>query len=719
MTAADLWEAFSRVDLDPDARALGDLTRRAAVVRVTELAERLRARGVRPAETVGLQGPNRPEWVLGLLALTAVGARPLLLPADSPPAETRRLLRAAGARRTLVTDHDQADQADHADRVVLRAEDEGTGGTLVPDGTGAAGAAPEAHAPGTVLLVSSGSTGTPKVVARSPRSVLDEGVRYHRAGLAGPDDRVLLPLPLSHAYALGWLAGALVAGAHVDPVPPSAVGAVHARLRERATVLVTVPGLARVLARRRALTDDAPFPALRRVMAGAGYVDAELDALWTRALGVGVSRNFGSSETGAVLWGEPGLPSGAVGRPMPGVRVDLLDPDGTPLPPDGAAQGELAVVLEDGSAHRLHDLAERDEDGIHRILGRARRGVVRRGARWVSTMEVESVLRAAPGVADVSVTVTGPDDSDDSGLTVEYVPADTELADPSRVRAYARAELAAYKVPDGFHPRFRLRRSAVGKAQAAPVYRPARGARPGTAAEHVLAAALTELGLPALLADGATAAGLARTVGLRADVLSSVLDTACALGLLVTDAASAGAPGDWAAAPDLTSAGRVLAARVRGGTPAAGTPSPAAPAGPPPPGTALREAVGELLAEAGVDGAVLEIGDGGAPPSPGTEYDACVVLGGIHGPAARLGSLAALLRPKGLLVVADAFVPDPLALTDATSRATVTRWLVDGHLHWWTTQELRAGLEAVGLRTESGDGAGPAPYAILTARKPS
>ncbi|MFF7534838.1 AMP-binding protein [Streptomyces bobili] len=709
MTARDLWQAFSRADRDPDALALGDLTRRTAVDRVTELARRLRAQGVRPAQPVGLQGPNRPEWVLGLLALIAADACPLLLPADSPPAETHRLLRTADARRTLVVDPDGADWA------VLTGESEGADRGLAG---GETGSEPPAHAPGTLLLASSGSTGTPKVVARSPRSVLDEGVRYHRAGLARPDDRVLVPLPLSHAYALGWLAGALVAGAHVDPVPPRAVGAVHARLRERATVLVTVPGLARVLARRRALADDAPFPALRRVMAGAGYVDAELDALWTRTLGVGVSRNFGSSETGAVLWGEPGLPSGAVGRPMPGVRVDLLDPEGRPLPGSGAAQGELAVVLEDGSTHRLHDLADRDEHGVHRILGRARRGVVRRGARWVSTMEVESVLRTAPGVADLSVTATGPDDSDDQGLTVEYVPADPELAAPRRLQAYARAELAAYKVPDSFQPRYRLRRSAVGKAQAAPVYRLA-AARPDTPAEQVLAAALAELGLPPLLAGGAAAADLARTAGLRADVLSPVLDTACALGLLATDSDSAGPPDAGVYPPDVVLAGRALAARVRGDAADEGPRPPAAPAGPPPPDEGLRAAVAGLLAEAAVDGTPLEIGDGGVPQSADAEYGACVVVGGVHGPAARLGSLAALLKPKGLLVVADTFVSDPLTLTDETSRTTVVRWLVDGHLHWWTVQELRAGLEAVGLRVEEIRAAEQAPYTILTARKTS
>ncbi|MEU5246321.1 hypothetical protein AB0G81_19795, partial [Streptomyces asoensis] len=401
------------------------------------------------------------------------------------------------------------------------------------------------------------------------------------------------------------------------------------------------------------------------------------------------------------------------------VRIDLLDPDGTPVPGGGAAQGELAVVLEDGSVHRLHDLADRDEDGVHRILGRARLGVVRRGARWVSTLEVESVLRAAPGVADVSVTATGVQDSDDQGLTVEYVPADTELASPARVQAYARAELAGFKVPDSFLPRYRLRRSAVGKTQAAPAYRLARGARAATMAEQVLAAALTELGLPPLLAQGGTAADLAATTGLRAEVLSPVLDTACALGLLVTDTFSAGAPGDWTLPPDVLPGGRALAARVRGETAPERPDPPAAPFGPSAVAKALRASVEALLAETAVDGSLLEIGDGAAPPATDAEHGACVVLGGVHGPAAGLGSLVALLRPKGLLVVADAFVDDPLALTDDMSRTLAVRWLVDGHLHWWTTQELRAGLEAVGLRVEESRRAEQAPYAIVVARKPS
>ncbi|MFJ6987263.1 MULTISPECIES: AMP-binding protein [unclassified Streptomyces] len=733
----DLWEAFSRPGPDPDAPALGDRTRAEALARIGELAGSLRRSGVRPGEAVALHGPNGPEWVEGLLALTAVGACPLLLSADSPPAETRRLSRAVGAERRLVTGPRPA-------RI------EGAPGR--PDGD---------REPATLLLASSGSTGLPKSVARGPRSVVDEGFRYHRAGLAVPGDRVLLPLPLSHAYALGWLAGVLVAGAHVDAVPPHAVGAVHTRLREGATVLVAVPGLARLLVRRRALAEDAPYPALRRVMAGAGYVDAALDERWRETLGVGVSRNYGSTETGAVLWGEPGLPAGAVGHPMPGVRVLLTGPGGEVQV--GPGQGELSVVLEDGSVHHLHDLAERDADGVHRVLGRARSGVVRRGARWVSTLEIESVLRAAPGVADVAVTATGPDDSDDQGLTVVYVPADTALAAPERVRAHARVHLAPYKVPDGFRPRYRLRRSAVGKATADPVYRLA--PRPGTrrdldgasapsrvaasavqplaaAPARIVADALRELGLESALVKGAAAVDLAAPDGLHTDLLISLLDTACALGLLTTAPEPDTGPqldavpdcGDVRGVdPNDTSvpsrpppgreaasvAGRLLASRVRHGAvelppPGPGSADPLVTTAPPP---ALRTAIEESLAACDVPGRVPEL-RADTPPPPSGAYGGYVLLGGLHGPEPRLGAWAELLRPGQPLLLADAFVGDPWTL-DGEDGARAVRWLVEGRSYCWTVAELHSALTASGLQVEDTRTVEGGRWAVVTARRPS
>ena len=313
------------LDVPADRLLLADLSGAEVVKAVGELAGMLRAGGV-TRQTVGLQGSNGASWVIGLLGLLRAGARPLLVGHDSPPPDVHRLLAAAGAARCLRTEEGQP-----------------------PRLTGITGArgdkgAHEAGAGAAVLLASSGSTGAAKLVTRSERSLLDEGRRYLTAGLITTEDMLALPLPMSHAYALGWTVAALLAGARLCPVPPRSLGAASDILAAGATVLAVVPGLARILARRLA---GGPGPhVLRLVMAGADYVDSELDARWSVQLGVGLSRNYGSSETGAVLAGPAGLPSGCVGLPLPGVEVILRGDHGEAVA--GAGTGEIVVRVEDG-----------------------------------------------------------------------------------------------------------------------------------------------------------------------------------------------------------------------------------------------------------------------------------------------------------------------------------------------------------------------------------
>lgn len=724
-----LWDYFAQGG-PGERRIVGELSRDEAVAAVHSFARRLREAGVGSGESVGLRGPNEPTWVLGLLALVQVGARPLLLPSDAPLPEVARLLAVAGAGRYLcVGDTDEYSLS---------------GSPAAANGE-----------PGALLLASSGSTGVPKVVERTQQSVIDEGLRYRRAGLVLAADSVLLPLPMSHAYALGWLAGIIVAGAQARPVPPRSFAAVQRHLEDGATVMVTVPGLARVLTRRRPFLAAAPFPRLRLVMAGAGYVDEQLDAQWSRTVGVGLSRNFGSSETGAVLWGPSGLPSGCVGEPMPGVVVELLDPAGKPV--IGPGQGEVAVGLEDATFRRMGDIGERDAAGRVRILGRTRSGVVRRGARWVSTLEVTSVLRTAPGIADAAVMAVGPEDSDDQSLLAEYVPAGRSVAAPGRLLAYARSELAPYKVPDTFQPRYRLRRNAVGKLPAAPVYWLAAVTGPRTAQHRALTVALAELDLLGALAEGAAAADLADIAGIHVAVLTEVLHVAHAHGVLTTDARAPSPDPGAAASTDAAADARQLARRiaevVRPPESAAATAAPWRRIRPPRPASpGIRAAVQGHLAGATPGWPVLEISVGGPRhirpgealdntahdgdesylaaddldaragrwrgpiPQPGG-YRACVVTDAVHGPAPAddLTWLADLLRPGGLLIVDDLFLDD--LVLDDVGGAMAVEWLARGALSWWTLAELQSGLESVGATVVETISGQDDSAAILIARK--
>ncbi|MBD2830394.1 AMP-binding protein [Streptomyces globisporus] len=263
-----------------------------------------------PGEVVALVGEGGAAWADAYRDVREAGAVPLLVDPAAPAAEHARWL--ARGRRAAPA-HPEPD----ALRRARRAE------RVRPPGDRRPG-----RRPGTVLLPSSGTTGSPKLVERSVDSLRAEGLRHVRWAGLNASDRVLLPLPLWHAYALGWLHAALEAGAELRAHPPTALGAVLRDIEHGATVLPLVPAVARLLAAR---AGRAPLTgtALRLAMVGAGVVDDELDDAFRAALGIGLARDYGSSETGSLFSAPAGAPSGRVGHPLAGIGFRILGDEGT------------------------------------------------------------------------------------------------------------------------------------------------------------------------------------------------------------------------------------------------------------------------------------------------------------------------------------------------------------------------------------------------------
>ena len=484
-----------------------------------ELAEGWGGEALGRGEAVAVALPNGDEWLRTVLALAVCGARPLLLAADTPAAELARVLDAAGGWR-------------HA----------AAGGSLVAVREAPAGLT-DAHADADAIgLLTSGSTGERKIVWRSDASLVAEGERYRRTLELGPHDRVVVLPPLSHAYALGWLFAILVSGARFDLLPATALGAAVDRVVEGATILVLVPSLARLLARRGA--DGRSVRSLRLAMVGAGPVDAALDDAFTRGFGIGLARNYGSTETGATLAGEPPLPPLTVGRPLPGVAVRFAGATAE----NGA--GHLHVRVE-GRWHETGDLARERDGGVIEIVGRLGRAL-RRGDRWVSPAEIEEVLRRCPGVRDAHVVGRSGRHAGDERIFAFVVADDPATLATEAILEHARTELAPWKVPDRVLVRTTLRRNEVGKVVSAPVYRLAARERVAAAARAYklseLVFALARLGVLDAL-DGATeAAVVAAQLGLQADELEIALEVAEALGV-VERTADAAAPATEAPRP--------------------------------------------------------------------------------------------------------------------------------------------------------------------------
>ena len=164
---------------------------------------------------------------------------------------------------------------------------------------------------------------------------------------------------------------------------------------------------------------------------GAGEpLNPEVIAQVEKAWGVTIRDGFGQTETTVMVSNSPGQPvvPGAMGRPLPGYPVVLVDPaTGDRLEGDDA-EGEICIDLADrpvglmvgyhGDAERdadamrdgcyhTGDVARRDADGYLTYVGRSD-DVFKASDYRISPFELESVLIEHEAVAEAAV-VPSPD----------------------------------------------------------------------------------------------------------------------------------------------------------------------------------------------------------------------------------------------------------------------------------------------------------------------
>ncbi|MCE3250791.1 MAG: AMP-dependent synthetase and ligase [Geminicoccaceae bacterium] len=269
--------------------------------RARALAAGLRQAGVAPGEVVGLLAPSQPEWVLAFLAIVRAGATAMPLSEQITAPELARIVAHSGCRRFFTTEAFipvlttlERQQARDARELILLDDEAGDPGRswrqLLRDGRLDLPELDPAQI--AVLAYTSGTTGTPKGVPLSHRNLCTNIQALLREQLAGPDDRVLLPLPLHHAYPLTvGLLSALATGAAV--VLPSGISGpeISQALAEcRCTIMVGVPRLY-----------EAMLAGIdRRLQGGARPVRRVLQALL--GLSLELRRRFGWRVGRTLLW---------------------------------------------------------------------------------------------------------------------------------------------------------------------------------------------------------------------------------------------------------------------------------------------------------------------------------------------------------------------------------------------------------------------------------
>jgi len=335
-----------------------------------------------------------------------------------------------------------------------------------------------------VIQYTSGTTGSPKGATLSH---LNLGVNAAQARAWVPTIKrgtasVHAVLPLFHAYGLTLcLTFAMSMGARLVLFPRFDPDLVLPVIKKRPpTFLPAVPPIYERLTAAAKLK-GVSLEGIEIAISGAMPLSQSVITPWERLTKGYLVEGYGLSECSPVLTANPVADNrrqGTIGLPLPGTDIKIVNPDD---PTKTVATGERGELLAKGPQvmsgywkkpdataeafvdgwYRTGDIATIDDDGFIKIVDRMKELVITGGFN-VSPTEVEDALRGFSGVADVAV-VGIPNDRDGERVVAAVVAKEGQTVDATALRAYARENLAAYKVPKHVYLVDELPKSLIGK----------------------------------------------------------------------------------------------------------------------------------------------------------------------------------------------------------------------------------------------------------------
>lgn len=338
-----------------------------------------------------------------------------------------------------------------------------------------------------LIVYTSGTTGPPKGAVLPRRAIAATLDALEDAWQWTGDDVLVHGLPLFHVHGLilGTL-GPLRRGGSVRHLGRFGTEGVTRELGSGATMLFGVPTMYHRIA--EALPDD---PELAKALAGARLLVSGSAALPVHdheriaaATGRRVIERYGMTETlmntSVRADGEPR--AGAVGVPLPGVELRLVDEAGEEVAADDPeAVGEIQVrgpnlfteylnrpdatagAFAPGGWFRTGDMALRDPDGYVRIVGRKATDLIKSGGFKIGAGEIENALLEHEGVREAAVTGE-PDPDLGERIVAWVVPADADVPPSAAELAdHVAARLAPHKRPRVVRYLASLPRNDMGK----------------------------------------------------------------------------------------------------------------------------------------------------------------------------------------------------------------------------------------------------------------
>ncbi|KJS10086.1 MAG: AMP-dependent synthetase [Hoeflea sp. BRH_c9] len=456
--------------------------------RSNAFARGLRSLGVKPGDRVALMLPQGFEtaiahvaiYKLGAIAvplallfgveavehrLTASGAKALVTTATGRGKIVAIRERLTALETVIVTGDDSADSDEFGDAVSYDELENGHSDAPIAVATRADDPA--------LMIFTSGTTGPPKGALHGHRVLIGHvpGVQTHHEFMPQPGDKLWTPADWAWAGGLlnvllpGLLLGVPVVSSKAQKFDPDLAYRIMAEMKVRNAFIP--PTALRIM---RTVADPLSRHQLdlRTVGSGGEALGRETYEWAQRVLGLTINEFYGQTECNLVLSSCAKLGvsrGGAIGKPVPGHQVAVID-DGGNVVPDGTS-GQIAVKRPDpvmflgywrneaateakfiGDWMLTGDQGVRDADGYFSFFGRDDDVITSSGYR-IGPGEIEDCLTGHPAV--VLAAAVGKPDTTRTEIVKAYVvvapgiKADAELAES--VRDWVKTRLSAHEYP--------------------------------------------------------------------------------------------------------------------------------------------------------------------------------------------------------------------------------------------------------------------------------
>jgi len=298
------------------------------------------------------------------------------------------------------------------------------------------------------------------------------------------EDRVLVVLPLFHAYAkLQGLLQCVLKGSTIYLEERFIPEVILQKIADyKITIYLGVPTMYTMFLSLPKI-HELDFSNLRLAGCGGASLPMEIMERVNKAMGVELGEGYGQTESTVMISCFPPNSEkqyGSVGLPLPGIDLKIVEPSGREVPLGEVGEiifrgpntmkgyykkeEETNDTIKDGWVY-TGDLGRQDERGFLYIVDR-KKDMIIRGGYNVYPREIEEVLYTHPDI--VECAVIGESDPVFGEEVAAYI-VTKESRSPEEIVTFCKQHLVHYKVPRKIYFLSELPKTATGKILKTPL----------------------------------------------------------------------------------------------------------------------------------------------------------------------------------------------------------------------------------------------------------